>query len=505
MRGVRAIDLGGLAVGVFGFVALAYLTVPAVDPDYGWHVANGRHLLDGVLFAGVDIYSWTAHGATWIAHEWLTEGTMAFLHDSLGPTANSVVAGVLATLALLATIARLRRRGFGPIGAIVVGVIALLDVGTLASVGPAAVEILAVALLLWLLDEWRAGALNDRAITVAVLLLMLIWANAHGSFVLGLGILGVTWIGLVAERSRRARLALALAVAGSLVTLVNPFGIRLWTYVAGAITGSRLQLITEWAPPDLGDRMWWAFVAALALAVIGAVGWLARPRRPGPGTLRFDDILVVVALAVAGLAHARHAGIFGIGAAPAIAAGTVVLGAAGRAAAAWLVPLTTRRSPASIPRLNAAVLAIVGVLALVLVGARVGPSNTAAAVRAEYPVDALPALDRLACGRPQDLHLFNDYAWGGWLEMTRPAIPVYIDGRSEVYGDAQVARYAAIQALAPGWQATLDASGAQSALLRTGSPLAAALPAIGWDVAFHDDVAVLLARPGRVDMNAGGC
>ena len=63
-RKLRLTELSGLVAAVFGLMVFAYLTVPAVDSDYGWHVANGRHLLDGQLFAGVDTYSWTAAGAT---------------------------------------------------------------------------------------------------------------------------------------------------------------------------------------------------------------------------------------------------------------------------------------------------------------------------------------------------------------------------------------------------------------------------------------------------------
>ena len=492
----RSLSIPGLAIGVFGLLALAYLSVPAVDPDYGWHVANGRHLFDGVLLAGRDVYSWTAPGATWIAHEWLTDGVMAFVHDSLGPTANSVLAGGLATVALLLTIARLRRRGFGVVVGLVVGVIALLDAGTLVSVRPAAVEVFFVALLLWLLDEWRAGAVSGRALTLGVLLVMLIWANTHGSFVLGLGILGASWLGLVSERDPRGRLVLALGLAGAAMTLANPFGLRLWDYVASALSGSRLELITEWAPPNLADRMWWAFAVALGLAGIAGARCLARVARRRPGQGRLDDVIIALALAVAGLLHARHAGVFGIAAAPLIAAGLAWIGAR--------LPPMPRRQVVSRPALNTGLLALIAVMTAAVIWARVGPSNTAAAVRAEYPVDALEAVNELACPAPSQLRLVNDYSWGGWLEMTAPDLPVFIDGRSEVYGDEQVQRYATIFGVRAGWDVALDATGAQVVLARTQSALVTALEGRGWTIVHADEVATLLQRPG-VDMFRTPC
>ena len=537
-RKLRLTELSGLVAAVFGLIAFAYLTVPAVDSDYGWHVANGRHLLDGQLFAGVDTYSWTAAGATWIAHEWLAESLMAFLHDSLGPTANSLLAGALATMAILLTVARLRVRGFGVAIALVVGLLALLDAGTIVSVRPLVVEVFAVALLLWLIDVWRTGGIDARRFAVVVILEFLTWANTHGSFVLGLAILGATWVSLLIERDQRAQVVGFVGVGATLVTLANPFGLRLIGYVASAVTGSRLELIAEWAPPDLAASMWWSFVVALALGglgvlgalrglgVLGALRGLGSPRVPGglcglgvpgvpgglgwfaskarrggsgprsaPGRVRPDDALIAVALGFAGLQHGYHAGLFGIAAAPALAAGVVVLVGRGlRFEGRRIDPEAASLAPASRRHANLSLLAIIAVFTGALVWARVGPANTDAAIRAEYPVAALPTLDALAAAWPGGLCLFNDYSWGGWLAMVRPEIPVFIDGRSEVYGDAQLARYATISAVGPGWAEAIAATGANAALIPTSGGLASALvTTAGWATRYSDGHATLLA------------
>ena len=519
-RPARLTEISGLAVAIFGIIAFAYLTVPAIDSDYGWHVANGRHLLDGQLFAGLDTNSWTARGATWIAHEWLTEGVMAFLHDSIGPTANSLLAGALGAAAILLTVARLRARGFGVAIALMVGLLALLDAGTIVSVRPLVVEVFAVAFLLWLIDRWRAGGVQTRPFAAAVLIGFLIWANAHGSFVLGLGIMGAAWVGLVAERNPRARSLGLLGLGAALMTLANPFGVRVYAYVLSAVTGSRLNLIAEWAPPDVATSMWWAFSVALALAALAGLGTLAglagpgtlagpsrfRRRSPsardgGPGSsqnprrVRLDDALIAGALGFMGLQHAYHAGLFGIAAAPAIAAGIATIVHAGRlrigfnrhAREGGVSATQTRK------RVNLALLAFVGLLGASLVWARVGPSNTEAAMQSEYPVAALPALDELAAALPGGLCLFNDYSWGGWIEMVRPEIPVFIDGRSEVYGDEHVARYAAISGGGPESAEALAATGANAALIPKSSDLAGTLArTAAWTTDYSDDHAVLL-------------
>ncbi len=487
-------SLATVGVALFGLVAFAFLTVPAVDSDYGWHVANGRHLLDGQLFGGVDTYSWTAPGATWIAHEWLTEGVMAFIHDSLGPTWNSILAGGLAALAMVLVVARLRLRGFGTVVALAVGTIAMLDAGTIVSVRPIVVEVLAVSLLLWRLDAWRDGLVRDRRLTLELILLFLVWANAHGSFVLGLGILGATSLSLVIARSGRAWVVLTIGLAAACVTLVNPFGIHLLGYVASAVTGSRLALIDEWATPNLGEPMWFAFDAALLLSALGLVAALRTragsqtTHASGRRAMRLNDALIAVVMGIEGLLHGYHAGMLGIVAAPLMAAGiTAIVPAIAPDRSMPPAPSSGRRAAA-----NLGVLGLVAVLTAALTWVRVGPSNTAAAIAAEYPIGALPALDLLTAAGAQPLRLFNEYAWGGWLEMARPDIPVFIDGRSEVYGDAQVARYALIAGARPGWEAALASTGANAILVRTSSALVPALTRRGWSPVYQDDVATLL-------------
>lgn len=473
---------------LFGLVAFAFLTVPAVDSDYGWHVANGRHLLDGQLFAGVDTYSWTAPGATWIAHEWLTEGVMAFINDSVGPTWNSILAGGLATLAIVLVVARLRLRGFGIVVALAVGVVALLDAGTIVSVRPIVVEVVAVSLLLWRLDAWRDGLVRDRRLALELILLFIVWTDAHGSFVLGFGILGATWLSLVVARSVRARVVVRIGLAAAVVTLINPFGIRLLGYVAGAVTGSRLSLIDEWTPPDLAASMWFAFDAALLLAGLGFAAALRT--RDDSHAVRLDDALISVVMGVEGLLHGYHAGMLGIVAAPLIAAGIASI--VGARPGLRRLPLEGAARPGPKAAANLGVLGIVAVLTVAITWARVGPSNTAAAIAAEYPVGALPALDLLTAAGPKPLRLFNEYTWGGWLVMVRPDIPVFIDGRSEVYGDAQLERYADILGTKPGWEAAFTGTGANAVLVRTTSDLVPALMQRGWGAIYQDPVATLL-------------
>ena len=89
--------------------------------------------------------------------------------------------------------------------------------------------------------------------------------------------------------------------------------------------------------------------------------------------------------------------------------------------------------------------------------------------------------------------LLNEYGWGGFL-IERNVLPVFIDGRSEVYGDAQLERYASIIHLQPGWQQTLDSLGVDVVLMPRSSPLSLALQKNGWKTLGDDSVGILLEK-----------
>jgi hypothetical protein len=121
----------------------------------------------------------------------------------------------------------------------------------------------------------------------------------------------------------------------------------------------------------------------------------------------------------------------------------------------------------------------------------VSPDAQQQATATRYPVDLLDDLDAAAPGH----RLLNEYTWGGFLIERRPGIPVFIDGRSEVYGDERLARYARLVKLEPGWQRTLDETTADLVLMPAEAPLVRSLLEGGWRELAADGVARLLARP----------
>ena len=120
----------------------------------------------------------------------------------------------------------------------------------------------------------------------------------------------------------------------------------------------------------------------------------------------------------------------------------------------------------------------------------ISPPAQRAALTSRYPVGLM---SQLSAAMTPSRRLLNEYGWGGFL-IERNVLPVFIDGRSEVYGDAQLERYASIIHLQPGWQQTLDSLGVDVVLMPRSSPLSLALQKNGWKTVGHDSVGVILEK-----------
>ncbi|MGB9071273.1 MAG: hypothetical protein WCC22_01260 [Terriglobales bacterium] len=91
--------------------------------------------------------------------------------------------------------------------------------------------------------------------------------------------------------------------------------------------------------------------------------------------------------------------------------------------------------------------------------------------------------------------LFNTYAWGGFLTWYLPEYPVVIDGRVDLYRDANNLPYFKLTQAEIPLESHPGFAQAQTFLLEAKSPIAEALATLpGFRVAYRDDLACVLVR-----------
>jgi hypothetical protein len=118
--------------------------------------------------------------------------------------------------------------------------------------------------------------------------------------------------------------------------------------------------------------------------------------------------------------------------------------------------------------------------------------------QAVFPVQAVSWIES---NQPAG-NLFNDYNWGGYLVWRLRDVPVFVDGRTDLYDDELLADYLHTLAGEDGWEETLDEFGVGTVLIPNGSGLDRALAqAVGWSWKYADELAVIYVRDGSA---AGG-
>ena len=257
-----------------------------VFDDTFWHWATGNWMLDHHRVLDHDIYSYTVAGHSWITPEWGYGVVLAESVRLVGPVAFWFLSAGLASLTVITVAVRCRLLGAGWTwtGLLCVETGAALTISL--DDRPQMVSYFFVALLLLMLTlaRRRTGWLY------AVPVLFVVWANMHGSFLLGLAILALE-AGAAAVRIRVGRVtvpdalklkpAVVTLVASALATLVNPFGPRVYESALGVTFNSSIRkLIEEWQSPDFHNV---AVLALVVLPVAVTVAYLALSRDDIPG------------------------------------------------------------------------------------------------------------------------------------------------------------------------------------------------------------------------------
>jgi hypothetical protein len=430
-----------LGVGVYGLL-LINGSLLLNDSDTYWHVAAGKWILDHNALPRVDIYSFTKAGEPWISSSWLAQILYAGTYELAG-WAGPVV---LASASIAATFALLARP-----------------------------HVLAMPVMV----AWVSGLVSasDRRQAPSFWLLPLIalWANLHGGFIFGLALVApfavdALWNAQVQQRRPLALRWMAFGIGALAACCATPYG---WETILASRKildlGELLHLIYEWMPVDFsGFGLFEACIMALIAGALYAGVKLTPPR-----------IVLVLGLFHMALSHVRNIEVF------ALLLPLVVLAPL----SSQFALQATRAVKLTFPVATAVVLAVI-----------VGVSTWAFAASHKYspPASQSPAaaVDALLQRNPK--HILNDLPFGGYLISRQ--IPVFIDGRAELYGEAfEMGYYRALQLKDVNLLIDmLKSYDIDAVLLTPATPAATLLDHLdGWQRVYSDATAVLHVRTAK--------
>jgi hypothetical protein len=275
----------------------------------------------------------------------------------------------------------------------------------------------------------------------------------------------------------------AVTFASFLAAAVNPSGIELWIYPFLTLGSGPMQAyIQEWLSPDFHQTYFWPFAAMLAL---GVLGWIFNKERP-----TITELLLFLGTGAAGLVSARHIPLFAIVATPIVARHWLGVGVDPKG----LIDRTAKTQEEK--PLGSGLFVVLNWLILVVALATAvfwtisKISNNDTAIAARYPV---AAVDYLQTSGLDEARGYNSYNWGGYLIWR--GVPVFVDGRADVYGDPFLLYYRETFEVQSTWQEPLDEYDVDYVLMERGTPLTAVLAASPeWTQVYEDDIAQIFVR-----------
>lgn len=515
-----------LIITLMGIFAMAARF--SVGSDTWWHLAAGRLILEKGQILKTDPFSYTRSGAAWEYPGWLAEIGMFWIYHLFGP--GGLNAGVALAVTATFGLIWLTMKGNVYFKAFLL-VLAAAASGVYWAARPYMVTFFFTAVYLVVLEKERSwweeeaqefevhqGWLRSDRLIWLLPAVMLLWGNSHGGFAVGFILFGVYFLGILfgqgllfdywkifkssnvrtgnkltllwksnpqlmensnLRQSRHRRLQ-RFFLAGLLMVLalmINPAGPDMLLYPLDTVGIEALQkYIEEWQSPNFHEARVIPFLLLMAVT-FGMVG-AARER------ISLFDFLLVLVFGGLALSAARNIALFAL-------VSPVVISRSG--VKAWM-PLSDNaqwldQKPESgswVKQIIHWLILFLGAAAVIYKISLVYPDQANQDYFQEaFPVEAVDFIqDRGIQGR-----IFNSYNWGGYIIWALPERRVFIDGRTDLYGDEVIDQWLTVIRAEKDWEEILETWGAELIVIEDYWELNLLLPNHEWQLIYSDNKA----------------
>jgi len=252
------IDILWVLVILAGFLFFASL-IPLPPNDFWWHLKIGETIFLNHSVPATNIYAWTLPAdQPFFYAAWLGELLLYWLYRLDGLALDIFMRTLLIGLSfwLVAHDAR-RRSGSWRIAAMVITFMCLMSINNL----PVRTQIwawLPFTVTYVILQRYSEGTLSWKWLLLCPAC-MVFWVNVHGSFILGLALPGIFFLGQALSKLFKQKNALSWKQIGwigstlilsSLASLINPRSIGIIHYASNLLSNQPVQrFIEEWQSP----------------------------------------------------------------------------------------------------------------------------------------------------------------------------------------------------------------------------------------------------------------
>ena len=418
-----------MVVAAFAVVLVTHLrTSLAAD---GWMaLLSGREVAQHGLPSHDTLTVW-AHGRRWVDQQWLAQLVLYELERLGGLRLVMLVHAALASAGLAGAAVLSRRLGASARSTtwVCVPVLVAFWPGAAVMRPQSFAYVLFVAVAWLLLDDLRAPSRR----VYGVLPLLVVWANLHGSVVVGCALVsGYSLVELVAAFRGRSqvprRRSLFLAAAPWACVLASPYALSLPAYYREILFSSGFgSYVTEWAPTTLTPESIPVYLLAL-----GGIWLLGR----APAVVSTFEKLAFAGLAVLAFDAVRNAvwlALFAVVVLPRL--------------------VDALRAPVTEPRRLNRLLALAMLAGVVVATAGVA-AKPVSWFTGRFPAAAADAAATAAGNRGR---VFANERYADWLIWEHPQLAgrVAYDSRFELLSSRQLHSVTEFRNLVDGWRSTL--------------------------------------------------
>ena len=463
------------------------------DAGIGWHIRTGQLILKTHEIPRVDPFS-SQIRKPWVAWEWLYDVIVGRLEASTG--LNGVVWFIAVVIAAVfaSLFGQLVKRGTDFLVAFVLTLLAMAASMIHFLARPHVVSWLFVLVWFWILNSTESALQKSNRPLWWLPVLMLIWVNIHGGFLLGFVLLGIFWIGTAwtwlhlkearieesfqkIAAARRVRELTFVGLLSVVASLVNPYGWYLHEHIYSYLTNRFfMDHIEEFQSPNFHGIAQRCFLVLLLIAVAALV---ANGRK-----LRASEVLLVLFIVYAGLYASRNIPVSSI---------FLVL-IIGPIIPSFTAPLSGRMEKVD-SRMRGYLWPVVATLVALTIVINGTNASSARLMDAHFdpqrmPVQAVDFIEHANIAGP----ILSPDIWGGYLiYRLYPRNKVVIDDRHDFYGEPFLRSYLTTMHVEPGWEDFLK--GRSCFVLPRKAPLTAILNRTPeWKPIYTDDVASVFSR-----------
>jgi len=421
------------------------------DVDTGYHIRAGEYILETFSIPKDDIFSFITPTLGWTAHEWLSEVIMALVHKAFGLTGVVLFFSFIICLVYYLLYKMIKTGQDNIILTTVIILLVLVSSQIHWLARPHIFSLLLTLIWYYLLDQYQYMHKNYLYVFPPM---MLLWVNLHGGFLAGFILIGIYLFGngvqyITAQDAqkniykKKAGFLGLITVACVFVSLINPYTYEILLFPFNLVSNKFIMdHVSEFMSPNFHDLYAKPFEITLILTIIV----LSISKK----VLNIIELMLIVLFVHMSLYSARYVPLFCIIIAPILMKqiGPLLEKSNGKLGKFF------KKRAENISEIDASargylwpVTAIILVIVLTT-GGKIGFKFD----EKKKPVTAVEFLKNEPIkGNMFDNDEFGDYIiYAAW-----PQYKVFVDGRSDMYGEDIMKEYLKVVSIKPGWDEVL--------------------------------------------------